>query len=224
MELWLDTIDLEMIKLAAEMGSLKGVTTNPAILSHADMLPELKLKQILEIHPGLLAAQVVADELGGMIDQAQELYDLAPGRMIIKIPTNPTGLKAMTLLAKNNIPTMATAVFEPSQVYLAAVAGAKYVAPYLSWIMNESGNYADTLTTMLQLISQQQFDLKLLAAAIISKEQVIACAQLGAQAITLPVDIYQTLLSPHKLTEKSLVMFGNAWSQGKHTNSSELFN
>jgi|GEM_PF-5524605 len=63
MELWLDTIDLNTIKDANEIGILTGVTTNPITLSHADMLPEAKLAQLLNIQNGYVAAQVVANSL-----------------------------------------------------------------------------------------------------------------------------------------------------------------
>lgn len=224
MELWLDTIDLDIIKNAQETGILTGVTTNPSILSTADTPPETKLKQLLDSQPGFVAAQVIANDFAGMVTQAKRLALLDEKRIIIKIPVTADGLRAMAILSREDITTMATAIFESSQVFLSAKAGAKYAAPYLSKIEDITGRSFDVLKEMLQIISQQQYSLKILAASINSVDQVVNCAKLGVQAITLPAMVYQSLLSTYAFTEKSLISFSRDWSMGKCTNKSEVFN
>lgn len=222
MELWLDTIDFDTIKTAQATGHLAGVTTNPTILGKADCLPETKLQQILDIQTGYVAAQVTADDLQSILREARQLAKLS-NRIIVKIPVTASGLQAIAILEKDNIPTLATAIFEPSQVYLAALARAQYAAPYVGRITANIGNYVDAITDMLQIIQQQNFAIKLMAAAISSKEQIITCAKLGIPAITLPKNTYDDLLSTHPLTEQSLQKFKLDWLAGNHTQTSKYF-
>ncbi len=223
MELWLDTINLNAIKDANEIGILTGVTTNPITLSHADMLPEAKLAQLLNIQNSYVATQVVANSLNDILKQARQLAHLDKLRMIIKIPVNPTGLRAIKILSTEGISTLATAVFEPSQVYLASLAGANYIAPYINQMSKELGEYSATLGHMLEIIKTQLFPVKLMAASIALKEQILTCAKLGAHAITLSEESYYSLVTPHYLTEKSLERFKKAWTLGHYTQQSELF-
>jgi transaldolase len=67
------------------------------------------------------------------------------------------------------------------------------------------------------------FPLKLLAASIRSKEQIIKCAKLGVPAITIPEAAYKLLLSTHELTTASLEEFNLHWRDGKHTKDSKIF-
>ncbi len=222
MQLWIDSINLDLIKEAQLNGKLTGVTNNPAILSQTDIMPEKKLQQLLEIQSGYVATQVVANDTAGMIEQAKRLAAIDP-RIIVKIPVNPNGLKAITALSAANIATLATAIFEPSQVYLASLAGAMYVAPYLSRIDEHPEHCLEVLGDMLDILEIHRLPTKLMAAAINSKQQVITCASLGAHAITLPESVYLDLIGTHPQTANSLHQFETAWRAGKHIQPSKVF-
>lgn len=222
MELWVDTIDLELIKNVSEMNILTGVTTNPSILGSADTIPETKIKQILDIQKGYIAVQVTAHDLAGMLAQARRLA-LLSGRIVIKIPVIPAGLKAIAILAKENIPTLATAIFTPSQVLLAALAGARYAAPYMGRIEEVTGRSREIIAEMMNIIVQQKYPLKLMAAAIHTVDQLTYCAQIGVPAITVPKETCQALLAIPPTTQKSLEIFAEDWLAGKHTAVNEIF-
>lgn len=222
MEIWLDTIDLTDIREACELNILTGVTTNPSILSKASAAPDVIIQQLLDVQPGLVAAQVIANDLNEMVTQAQRLARLS-ARIIIKIPVTLTGLRAIAILTKENIPTMATAIFESRQLFLAAIVGAKYAAPYVGRIEETTGQSQEVLLEMMQIILQQKYELKILAAAINSTDQLINCAKLGIHAITLPSLVYKSLLATHPLTDSSLSSFDKDWRSGKYTASNTLF-
>lgn len=222
MELWLDTIDIDVIRDANELGAITGVTTNPTLLSAANALPETILKQILALQPGYVAVQIVAQDLDDMIKQANKLSKFSD-RIVVKIPVTAIGLKAIALLAKQNINTMATAIYDSSQLILAAYAGAKYAAFYLSKVEEVDGNAFEVLQEMMEIITKQKSSLKLLAASISLTSQFVECARMGVPAITLPKSLYVSLLETHKLTEKSIGKFHEEWCSGKYTTTSELF-
>ncbi len=222
MELWLDTVDIDAIRNATELGMLTGVTTNPSLLSKANTLPEIVLKEIVSAQPGYVAIQVVAQDLVGMINEAKRLAEFSD-RIIIKIPVTAIGLKAMTTLARENIATMATAIYDASQVLLSVYAGAKYAAFYLSKVEEVDGNAFEVLQEIMEILMKQNSPLKLLAASISLTSQVVTCARMGVHAITLPKQVYVSLLETHKLTDRSLAKFQEEWLEGKFTAKSQLF-
>lgn len=227
MELWLDTTDEKIIREAYSLGVLTGVTTNPSILSKADETPEIVLNRLLGFQEGYVAVQVTADDLPTMLKQAEKLVQLdhkKRGRIIIKIPASGDGFKAMALLKKQGITTLATAVFETKQLIFSALAGASYIAPYFNRIENASDGHAlKVLKEMQEIINVQRYRIKIMAAAIHSSKQFCDCAQLGVGAITIPVPVYQEMMASSSHVEDSLKKFKEDWQSNQETATSELF-
>ncbi len=222
MELWLDTINFDLIENTAQQINLAGVTTNPSILSQASGSPDKTIERLLSIQPGRVAVQVTAVDAQGMIDQAKRISQTSE-RIIIKVPVTNTGLHVIKQLAADNIPAMATAVFESSQVYLSMLAGAKYVAPYFGRISEVSAEPLAEIDTMLHIIDTYNSDLKLIAAAITTKQEIIDCLSLGAHAITLPDLAFQLLSSDHPNTTLSLAGFQQDWAARDPSELGQLF-
>lgn len=222
MELWLDTINIDLIKEAEEAGILTGVTTNPTILSQSDISPERKIEQLLSCQSGWVCAQVLARDAESMIQEAKSLAQISK-RIIIKIPVTPAGLKAISTLEKNGIPTLATAIFEERQLLLAAIAGAQYAAPYMNRIEEATKQSVEILSGMMKIIFNQSFPLKIMAADIKSVEAIPVYARLGVPAMTLPAAIYEAFIKINPRTESSLISFENNWLAGAHTAESEIF-
>ena len=73
------------------------------------------------------------------MEEAKRLSNAVPG-IVVKIPVTAEGLAAIKLLKKEGIPTLGTAVYSASQGLLAALAGAKYVAPYVNRVDAQGGD------------------------------------------------------------------------------------
>jgi len=224
MEFWLDTTDEKIITEATGLGILSGVTTNPSILSKEQCSPETSLRRLLDIQPGYVAAQVLADDVAGMIKQAEKIAKLSSNnRMIIKIPASQEGFKVMALLRNQGIATLATTVFETKQLILSSFVGAHYIAPYLGRINNVTGNALDIVAEMQAIIRAQQNSIKIMAAAIQTAQQVCDCARIGVSAITVPVDVYKELFSCSAPVYESLDKFKADWQRNTATATADLF-
>ena len=224
MELWLDSTDEQIITDAANFGILTGVTTNPSILSKAQSDPETVLRRLLDMQPGYVAVQVTAENLAGMIKQAEALSKLSSdNRVIVKIPACREGFKAMAHVKRQGILTLATAVFETKQLILSALAGTDYIAPYFNRIQNSTGNALAVLKEMQETIVAQNFSIKILAAAIHSSQHLIDCARIGIPAVTVPAKIYSDLFACSADVEKSLDQFKENWLHNNATASARLF-
>mgnify|MGYP000220987983 FL=1 len=147
MKIFLDTADLDEIKLACSWGVIDGVTTNPSLIKKAVMkrggkvTMEEYIKEILRVTPGPVSLEVIGLTAEKMVEQAKMLYrKFSPyGQPVIKIPINPSfgdennmfdGLKAIRQLSRDGIPVNATLIMSPEQAILAAKAGATYASPF----------------------------------------------------------------------------------------------
>lgn len=67
-----------------------------------------------------------------MLAEAKAIKEYFGEDVYIKIPVTPEGIKAMTIMAKQNTRLTASAVFTPQQALIAAKTGADFVAPYVN--------------------------------------------------------------------------------------------
>lgn len=221
MEIWLDTSNLGFIKNVQQMGILCGVTTNPSIVAKSQESLEDLIEKILAIQPGPVTVQVMADQADSMVLQGHALREFSD-RILVKVPVTEEGLKAIYRLNQAKIPTMATAVFDPSQVLLAARAGAEYIAPYFSRICEADVDGIQALKSMLRLLNHYKFSGKLIAASLRSAEQVKECCEIGAHAVTLNEKVFQEMIQDHPLTTQSLSRFAKDWETAKKRKSLPL--
>ena len=102
MEIWLDTIDEDVITDGVKTGVLAGVTTNPSILSNAHNVLET-LTRLLDIQSGPVAVQVTSSDPLAMVDEGMRIFELS-SRFIIKVPINRNGLIAIKQLQSEKGP------------------------------------------------------------------------------------------------------------------------
>lgn len=127
-------------------GIVNGITTNPTLLKKAgakswDHAKEIMrdLCTLLRPHPVSLELTELAEE--GMVRQAAELSELGDNS-VIKVPVGGyraidpsadpyTGLKVIRRLWERGIKVNTTLIFNTTQAFWAANAGATYVSPFL---------------------------------------------------------------------------------------------
>lgn len=196
MELYLDTADSAAVKRLAAILPIKGVTTNPSIIAKAgkpviDVL--LALQEVLG-ESGQLFAQVIASEAGEMVKNAEQLRRRLPS-LVIKVPVTAQGLIAIKTLTELEIPTLGTAVYGAAQGLLSALAGAKYVAPYVNRIDAQNGSGITVVDELQRLLNLHAPHAMILAASFKTPRQALDCLLAGCQAITLPVDVAELLIA-----------------------------
>ncbi|NJD28744.1 MAG: fructose-6-phosphate aldolase, partial [Chloroflexi bacterium] len=85
MKIFLDTAGIDEIRTAARWGVLDGVTTNPSLFAKVGGSYDDVLKQICEITSGPVSAEVVADDVDGMLREGRHFAKLAPN-IFVKVP------------------------------------------------------------------------------------------------------------------------------------------
>lgn len=150
MKIFLDTAELDEIKLADSWGVIDGVTTNPSLIKKAvearkNLTIEDYIREIVQTVSGPVSLEVIALTAHDMLKQAQLLYDKFSsfGDVAIKIPINTStgqnvgdfeGIQVIQKLGEIGIPINVTLVMTPEQALLAAKAGATYVSPFIGRI------------------------------------------------------------------------------------------
>ena len=78
MKIFLDTAEIEEIHTAARWGLLDGVTTNPSLFARVGGSYDDVLQEICRITPGPVSAEVVAEDVEGMLREGRHFATLAP--------------------------------------------------------------------------------------------------------------------------------------------------
>lgn len=212
MQIWLDTVQKNSILKAKQMGLLSGVTTNPRLIAQSGRLFEDILQELLNCQEGPVTAQVVAEKATDMVEQGQKLYDFS-NRLIIKIPSTVQGMEAIHLLSRQGIPTMATMVFQTRQAIMATLAGANYIAPYISRIEEAGENPWKILEEIQLFIKNYHLPVKIIGASLKKCEDVLKCCHLGLSCITINSLVFENLISDDPSTIHCLSLFSQEWKQ-----------
>jgi transaldolase len=209
MKIFLDTAELEEIRTVARWGVLDGVTTNPSLFAKVGGSYDDILKQICEITRGPVSAEVVAEDVEGMLREGRHFATLAPN-IVVKVPMSEQGLEAIARFAHEGIKTNCTLIFSSNQGLLAARAGASLLSPFVGRLddINEDG-----MTVVRELVAMvETHDLKaeVLAASIRHPRHVTEAALAGAHIATLPQRILRQMIH-HPLTDKGILQFRKDW-------------
>ena len=225
MKLILDTANLDDIRYFNTYYPIVGVTTNPTILSRegGDIVAHLhEIRKIIgekkELH-----IQVTETEYKAIVAEAKAIVSAFGKNTYIKIPATDVGLRATKTLSEEGYNITVTAVLSAGQALLAANAGAKYVAPYVSRLENICENGIDTVAEIQQIFDAAGCDTEILAASFKTAREVLEVALTGAGAATVSADVMKKLLA-HTTTDTSIAGFVADWEKafGKRTLGSML--
>ena len=142
MKLLIDDANVNEIRRLCDLYPIDGVTTNPSILARSGRNPVEVLKEIRSIigRDKLIFTQAIPSDAEGMVRDARAIVELLGEQTVVKVPSVPEGFKAIRIMKQEGIPACGTVVYTPMQAFLAAKAGADYVAPYVNRIDNMGYN------------------------------------------------------------------------------------
>jgi transaldolase len=209
MKIFLDTAEIDEIEKAARWGLLQGVTTNPSLFAKVGGSYDEVLKRICEVTPGPVSAEVIADDLDGMLREGRHFASLAPN-IVVKVAMSDVGLEAIARLAREGIKTNCTLIFSSNQGLLAARAGASLLSPFVGRLddINEEGmNVVRELVSMVRI---HGLTAEVLAASIRHPRHMTEAALAGAHIATVPLKILQQMIH-HPLTDSGILKFRKDW-------------
>ncbi len=218
MKIFLDTANLQSIRMYNDMGLLDGITTNPSLLAKEGGDPQKAMEEITRIIKGDVSLEVVATDYEGMMDEGHRLKKYGQN-VVIKVPMTADGLKACKSLTQEGIPVNVTLVFSPNQAVLAAKAGAKYVSPFIGRLDDIGQDGIGLIEEIKQIFVNYNFKTQILVASVRHPMHVVQAAKIGADVVTLPPDVLGKMLK-HPLTDIGLKNFLADWEKLKQSNHS----
>lgn len=209
MKFFIDTANLAQIEEGIALGIMDGVTTNPSLMAREGIKGKSAVlshyRKICDMVDGDVSAEVISTDFEGMIDEAEELIDIADN-IVVKIPMIKDGVKAISHLSSRGIRTNCTLVFSAGQALLAAKAGATYVSPFIGRIDDITWDGMDLINQIVEIYANYGFETEILAASIRNPLHITKCAELGADVVTCPLSAFLGLLK-HPLTDIGLAKF-----------------
>lgn len=205
MKFFIDTADVDEIKKAAELGILDGVTTNPSLIKKSGRQFREVIKEICEIVPGPVSAEVIATDFEGMMNEGKELAQIAEN-VVVKVPLIREGLRAVAAFTEQGIKTNVTLCFSANQALLAAKAGATYISPFIGRLDDISTDGMQLIEEIMSVYRNYDFETEVLAASIRHPIHLKQAALIGADVATIPFSIFDQLLK-HPLTDAGLKKF-----------------
>jgi len=210
MALLLDSIDLDEIRTAMDLGIFAGVTTNPKLLAEIPRSEHLeRLGEIAQICPGSLYAQVDHGLADLMERQALTLREVAPGRTVIKVPASREGLVLVTRLRAHQVPVCVTAIFSPAQAAAAGAAGAQAVAVYVGRIDRAGQDGVQVVADCAAVLAAGGHQTRVLAASIPDPDRLIQVLKIPGVDVTIPASMIAALLD-HAGTTQAIGDFDQA--------------
>ncbi len=211
MKFFIDTANIDEIKMGMELGMVDGVTTNPSLISKEQRPFTEILADICALVDGPISAEVISLEADGMVKEARELAKIHDN-IVIKVPMIEEGLKAVKRLTDEGIKTNVTLVFSSMQALLAAKAGATYVSPFVGRLDDIAHDGMTLIMDIMTILRNYGYQTEVIVASVRSPMHVSQSALIGADIATIPYKVIAQM-ARHPLTDIGMEQFLADWEK-----------
>jgi transaldolase len=212
MKFFIDTAEIADIRDLAASGLVDGVTTNPSLVAKSGRKFLEVVKEICDIVPGPVSAEVAATDYSTMLAEGKHLAKIAKN-VTVKVPLTPDGLKVCKALSSEGTMVNVTLCFSGAQAILAAKAGATFVSPFVGRLDDIGSVGMDLIREIVEIYKQYPaFKTEVLVASVRNPTHVIDAGKCGAHVATLPPNVMRMLFK-HPLTESGLATFVADWKK-----------
>jgi len=205
MKFFLDTANLEDIKKGATLGVIDGVTTNPSLIAKEGVPIEEQIRKICDIMDVDISAEVVTTNAKEMMEEGRRLAKIHKN-VVVKVPSIPEGIAAVSALSKEGIRTNVTLCFSAAQALIAAKAGAHIVSPFIGRLDDLGYDGMNLIRDIVTIYKNYGYKTQVLAASVRGTLHVVEAAKAGAHIATMPFKVLEQLFK-HPLTDKGLEQF-----------------
>jgi transaldolase len=213
MKIFLDTAEIEEIRTAARWGVLDGVTTNPTLYAKVGGSYDDILAEVCRITSGPVSAEVISDDVEGMLAEARHFAKIAPN-IVVKVAMSENGLEAISRMADEGIRTNCTLIFSANQGLLAAKAGASLISPFVGRLDDINQDGMIVIRELAEIFAIHEIEAEILSASIRHPLHVTQSALAGAHIATVPFKVLQQMVH-HPLTDKGIIQFKADWEKAR---------
>ncbi|MGE4454569.1 MAG: fructose-6-phosphate aldolase [Sphaerochaeta sp.] len=204
MDLLLDSADLSAISHALEHYPIKGVTTNPTMLSAikgGQVIDHLKQIRALLGEKRDLHVQIMGCDEGTMIREAHHLIQYLGEHTCISVPVTECGLKVIKHLASEGFCVTGTTVFSTMQGILAMLSGARYIAVFYDRMLNLDIDAKRVIKELSGFLWTNTSSTQVLAASFRNISEVTSAYANGAGVCTVRPELLSTGLAMPSISQ-----------------------
>lgn len=213
MKIFIDTANVEEIRMASKLGVLSGVTTNPSLIAKEGRDIKAVIEEVCSIVDGPISAEVMSLNGDEMVKEARELSKIHKN-IVIKIPMCEEGLKAVAILSKEEIKTNVTLIFSPLQALLAARAGASFVSPFLGRLDDIGNPGIGIIEQISDMFTIHGIETEIISASVRNPMHVLYAAMAGSDIATIPYNVIVNMIK-HPLTDAGIEKFIKDYESSK---------
>jgi len=212
MKFFIDTADVAEIRDLAATGLVDGVTTNPSLIAKSGRKILEVVREICDIVPGPISAEVTATDFPTMLKEGNLLAKLAKN-IAVKVPLTPDGLKTCKALSDEGTMVNVTLCFSAAQALLAAKAGASFISPFVGRLDDIGSDGMILIRDICQIYKQYPaLKTEVLVASVRHPIHMVEAAKMGAHVATMPPAVLRQMFQ-HPLTDKGLAAFLADWKK-----------
>lgn len=204
MKLFLESIDLDEVRHAKELGVLDGLITSPAAALAAKVSLVDRLREIRRITDHPISVELLSTQFRGMLQEAKTL-SAAIENLLIRLPTMRDGLRACKELSSRGMKVNMSLCFEAPQALLCAKAGAAMVSLGVDFAKGDSA--LAVVQTIRRMYGNYGYGAEICVAGVSTAPQLVEVASAGADAAVIPMSVVDEMLSDpvtrlgvHKIT------------------------
>ncbi len=192
MKLFLESIDLDEVRHAKELGVLDGLITSPAAALAAKVSLVDRLREIRRITDHPISVELLSTQFRGMLQEAKTL-SAAIENLLIRLPTMRDGLRACKELSSRGMKVNMSLCFEAPQALLCAKAGAAMVSLGVDFAKGDGALVA--IQTIRRMYGNYGYGTEICVAGISTAPQLVEVASAGADAAVISMSVVDEMLS-----------------------------
>lgn len=215
--IFLDTANLDEIKLWIKRGICGGITTNQKILlKEKNITLKRRILEICRLTKTPVSVELTGhDSVEKMVKEARE-YSRWKKNIVVKVPmtTDGMGLEVINKIKKINIKTNATLMVSFEQLILAIISGATYVSIFFNRAKDAGYDQMEIIRRARNFIDQGGYRSQIIAGSIRQKTDIGDAFAAGADIVTVPPPLLESMLA-EEVTQKTVIEFDAAWEEFK---------
>jgi len=212
MKIFIDTANIDEIREAHSWGILAGVTTNPSLIAREGRDFIATIHEICEIVDGPVSAEVVAQDVEGMLREGRLLAQVHK-HDVVTVPLAKAGFGACRELSDEGSRVNVPLCFQAMQALFAGLAGATYISPFVGRLDDITWNGGELIEQIVGVYANDpDIETQVLAASIRHPMHMVQAALAGAHVATVPFKVLQQVMG-HPLTDKGNEAFLKDWQK-----------
>ncbi len=214
---FVDTANIEEIKIWKSRGICDGITTNQKIfLSEKGVDFKKTVLKICNIAKTSVSVELTNHQSIEQMVKEAKIYATWSKYVTVKVPmtTNGMGLSVIKKLKELKIKINATVMVSLEQMILAIIAGANYVSIFYNRAKDAGYNPEEIITRTRSFIDDGKYKSQIITGSIRSIRDVGNAFAAGSDIVTVPPKILDLMLK-EEMTQKTMDEFDSAWEEFK---------